>query len=70
MLLKHRKERNDVAEIEKHDMNYLDSAVRCFSHSLGLACTDTVKNCKLIRNMLDAVFEITKLVKYSPKYQV
>ena len=39
----------------------------CYSHALNLAVGDTVKKCKLMRSCLDAVFEITKLIKKSPK---
>ena len=40
----------------------------CYGHSLNLACSDTVKECKLMRNALDIVHEITKLVKKSPHH--
>ena len=36
----------------------------CYGHALNLACADTVKQCKLIRDALDTTFELTKL---SPK---
>ena len=39
----------------------------CYSHALNLAVEDSVKKCKLMRSCLDAVFEITKLIKKSPK---
>ena len=29
--------------------------VHCYSHSLNLACSDSVKQCKLMRNALDTV---------------
>ena len=35
--------------------------------SLSLACRDTVRNCTLKKNLLNTSFEITKLVKFSPK---
>ena len=38
----------------------------CYGHYLNLACSDTMKPCKIIRNSLDCVLEITKLVKKSP----
>ncbi len=38
----------------------------CYGHSLNLACSDSVKECKVMRNSLDVVQEITKLVKKSP----
>lgn len=39
----------------------------CFGHSLNLAVQDTVKQITVIRDVLDATYEVTKLVKYSPK---
>ena len=39
----------------------------CYSHALNLAVGDIVKKSKFIRSCLDAVFEITKLIKKSPK---
>ena len=39
----------------------------CYGHSLNLACSDAIKECKLIRDALDVVQEITKLVKKSPR---
>ena len=38
-----------------------------YGHALNLAVGDTVKKCKLMRSCLDAVFEITKLIKKSPQ---
>ncbi len=40
----------------------------CYGHSLNLACSDTIKQSKIIRNSLDSVIEITKLVKKSPRH--
>lgn len=39
----------------------------CYGHSLNLACSDTVKQCKLMRNALDITREITNLIKRSPR---
>ena len=38
----------------------------CYGHSLNLACVDTIKRCKKIRDALDTTREITKLIKRSP----
>lgn len=38
----------------------------CYGHSLNLACCDTIKRCKLMRDALDMAHEITKLIKKSP----
>ena len=38
----------------------------CYGHALNLACSDAVKNCKIISDALDTTYEITKLIKKSP----
>ena len=39
----------------------------CYGHTLNLACSDTVKGCKILRDTLETTREITKLIKFSPK---
>ena len=39
----------------------------CYGHALNLATSDTIKKNKILRDVLDTVFEITKLLKLSPK---
>ena len=39
----------------------------CYGHPLQLAVGDTIKAIKLMRDTLDAAFELNKLIKYSPK---
>ena len=39
----------------------------CYGHALNLAACDTVKKKKILRDVLDSIFEISKLLKYSPK---
>ena len=39
----------------------------CYGHSLNLAVGDAVKGCKLMKSCLEAVYEISKLIKKSPK---
>ena len=39
----------------------------CYGHALQLAVSDTIRAIKLMRNILDAAFEMHKLIKYSPK---
>ena len=41
--------------------------VHCYGHSLNLAVQDTVKATRLIKDVLDTTFELTKLIKKSPK---
>ena len=38
----------------------------CYGHSLNLACCDTIKWCKLMKDALDTAHEIAKLIKRSP----
>ena len=42
----------------------------CYCHALNLAIGDTIKQSKVCKNALDTAFEITKLVKFSPKRNV
>ena len=39
----------------------------CYGHSINLAASDAVKESKLMRDALDTIYEITKLIKYSPR---
>ena len=39
----------------------------CYGHSINLAASDAVKESKLMRDALDTTYEITKLIKYSPR---
>lgn len=41
--------------------------MHCYGHALNLAVGDTVRQCKLLRDTLDVTFEVSKLVKFSPK---
>ena len=38
----------------------------CYGHALSLACSDAVKNCKIMKDALDTSYELIKLVKKSP----
>ena len=42
----------------------------CYGHSLNLACNDTIKKSKLMKDALDTTHEVTKLVKKSPARDV
>ena len=44
--------------------------LHCYGHALNLAVGDTVKKCKLLKDTLDTTFEVSKLVKFSPKKDV
>ena len=39
----------------------------CYGHALNLAIGDAVKQCKVMRSALEVVYEISKLLKKSPK---
>ena len=39
----------------------------CYGHALNLAANDTLKQSKLMKDVLDTSWEITKLIKYSPR---
>ena len=39
----------------------------CYGHSLNVACSDTVKKSKLLKQALETTQEITKLIKFSPR---
>ena len=39
----------------------------CYGHALNLACGDAIKQCKLLRDTLDTTYEITKLIRFSPR---
>ena len=38
----------------------------CYGHALNLACGNTIKQSKLMRDAMDTTHEITKLIKKSP----
>ena len=39
----------------------------CYSHSLQLAVSYTVKQVQLMQDTFDVILEISRLLKYSPK---
>ena len=43
--------------------------MHCYGHALNLACGDTLKRCKVMKDALDITHEIIKLIKNSPKRQ-
>ena len=58
--------RNGVA---KQITNLEERAVytHCYGHFLNLACCDTIKRIKLLKDAMDITHEITKLIKQSPR---
>ena len=57
--------RNGVARQIK-DMEKKALYTHCYGHSLNLAASDTLQNCKVMKAALETTHEITKLIKYSP----
>ena len=41
--------------------------LHCHGHALNLAAGDAVKGCSVMKDALDITFEVSKLVKFSPK---
>ena len=39
----------------------------CYGYSLNLAVLDSVKACQMMKDVLETVREITKLIKFSPQ---
>ena len=39
----------------------------CYGHALNLAAADSVKNSKVLKDALDVTYEVSRLVKFSPK---
>lgn len=42
----------------------------CYGHSLNLGIQDSIKYIKIMEDTLDTTYEITKLIKKSPKREV
>ena len=40
----------------------------CYGHSLNSACQDTIRSIKVLKDALDTTFELSKLLKYSSKW--
>ena len=54
-----------VSLITKEESRAL--CTHCYGHALNLAVADTVKQSKICKDALDTAFEITRLIKFSPK---
>ena len=59
-----------VATTIKNELSKNAFAIDCYVHALNLAYGDSMNNCKLMQNALETSFEISKLVKKSPKREV
>ncbi|KAL5515243.1 hypothetical protein EMCRGX_G000382 [Ephydatia muelleri] len=58
--------KNGVAAISKKDEPRA-FFTHCYGHALNLAASDAVMQCGHMKDSLDTVYEITKLVNFSPK---
>ena len=54
-----------AAQLKKEEPRALYT--HCYGHATNLACSDSIKKIKTIKDAYDTVTEITKLVKNSPK---
>ena len=53
---------SQIIHVEKHALY-----MHCYGHALNLAVGQTVKQSKICCEALEVAFEITKLIKFSPK---
>ena len=44
--------------------------MHCYGHALNLVVGDAVKQSKLMKDAMDTMYEVSKLIKYSPKRDV
>ena len=56
-----------VSKQIKDDVQPLALSTHCYAHSLNLACGDWMENSSVVSKSLATSYEITKLVKFSPK---
>ena len=61
--------KSGVAIRIKNEVNKNALAVHCNGHSLNLACGGSIKNCKIMQDSLETSFEISKLIKKSPRLE-
>lgn len=58
--------RNGVQALLKKEENRA-LYVHCLAHSLNLCVQTTTKQCEMIRNVMEFVYELVQLIKFSPK---
>ena len=60
--------RNGVAaQVQKLEPRAIYTHTHCYGQSLNLAAGDTIKKCTVLKKALDITYEMSKLIKYSPK---
>ena len=52
------------------DLQHRTLYTHCYGHALNLAAQDSIKHIKIMEDTLDTTYEITKLIKKSPKHEV
>ena len=52
------------------DLQHRTLYTHCYGHALNLAAQDSIKHIKIMEDTLDTTYEITKLIKKSPKCEV
>ena len=57
---------NGLQALMKKETNHC-LYVRCFDHSLDLCIQEVTKKCKPLRNCMEFISELVKLIKLSPK---
>lgn len=58
--------RNGVRVLVKSEANQALYA-HCLAHNLNLCLKDVTKNCDLIRNVTDFIYNLVQLIRFSPK---
>ena len=61
--------RNGVAK-QLNDEESRAVYIHCYGHASSLAAGDSIKNSKIMKDALDITFEVSKLIKFSPKRDV
>ena len=61
--------RNGVAK-QLNDEESRAVYIHCYGHALSLAAGDSIKNSKTMKDALDITFEVSRLIKFSPKRDV
>lgn len=42
--------------------------VHCLAHSLNLCVQEVTKKCIIVQNVMDFIYELVQLIKFSPKW--
>ena len=58
--------RNGVQALMKKESD-LCLYVHCFAHSLNFCVQEVTKQCELLRNCMECIFQLVQLIRFSPK---